>query len=318
MAELGVLNCDVSRANTGWGRCAWEPGLIVGAIPVPKGYSIVNADITDPAAWILALIHNDNDNLRGNPFPTFVGLEATIAEAQAESFGYGGTERSGVDFVTWMAKWRKGKMCSYKSVRTYDGTQEQNDWLYFDNKGRVLAWSTDDTTANGFDMMDIYVKSWTPAIQSANVDYQVGFTFEDATQLNDYIIAIETGLSYSELVAIQSVNLIQFSSITGGVFQITARESCGGVNLGETYTTTLAVVGAWRAYNNITGLAITISAVSYNAITGRYTVDLDGSDPDFTTATNGTRIELAPPSVLSGTYSVEWYKSIPLITTAIT
>lgn len=286
MAKINQIVCLGTDQNTGIARCTANLGLLKVAIAVPKGTYVTNTNMSDPITYIDSKIHHDTPASRWYPLPKFVNFEANNTAAGTQSFNYGNSKRVGTDVSVWTFQTIQGDLCGYKALEKFNGKNEEYDFYFMDHMGQL--WGRVKTTTSGevrlyaFTMDDVYVPTLVPGTNAATPEFKISFMFEDDTQLRGQLGLHQTGYDFNDLQGVNSVDITLIGSVgSNGTVIVEATTTCGGANLGDLFGSTLADAAAWILTAKDDGAEITLTSVSYNATTKRYTIDPDQTDTDY-------------------------------------
>lgn len=279
--------CAGSNGNTGIPACSWSPSNITGAIMLPKGKTYSKADIASFWSTLQADAKANTASSRIYPIGAFKAMEDNSTEIQIETDGYGGKSFVRDGDYDFTFEYKNG-FCFYQKLRTFHNKGSQFTVVFIDEINNVL-WGT--TASNGeftgFSLELLLVPNIKVNTGAAATKYYVRFGLADATELNDstYAVAFQSSQKLMQLSGLLDISLTQKSALTAlGVTTLSVKYNCNNEDLGDVYPTEIITPAIWSAKNKATGNAITVTTVTYNAVTKLVTVDLDSSDPDYPTA----------------------------------
>lgn len=158
----------------------------------------------------------------------------------------------------------------------------------------------------------VWAAPWKPNDGSKSAMYTMQFVFQPRF-INEMLGVVVATSAITDVVGLQDVVLARNTWVEAtGVVNVNAISKCG-TNLGEVYSTELALTAVWKATNAATGAVITVSAAAYVASTKTFNVTLDTADTDFPAGTQGILFDLAANSVLESN-SIIGYESAGALT----
>lgn len=149
----------------------------------------------------------------------------------------------------------------------------------------------------GFSLAEFYVQLAKFATASEPAKYPFDVTLNDITeykenlglvQLDATVLNISGNRDVVLALGAQAVNVAKVLAI-----------STGGKNMGDTYSTELAVVGAWTATNKQTGASMTITSVSWDSANSRFNITVDTTLYTALGSGDEVTIDLADAAALS-------------------
>lgn len=299
-AVLGAASCT-NYANTGVVPCTVEPSIFSNAIAIPKGFVIPNASLITSAvlnAYITAKFITDSRSARWFLVPQMTDLKDDTGDPVTESRNnYKATVQSKPYDWTYRLN---TKLCGYKSVfNLLQYKQDLFDFLFIDDMGTIIGTSAADATGaaglGGFSMFEVFVADWTQKVANTNPMYHISFRLLNNTQMTTGSVMMQSNFTVANnTMGLVNVKLQQGAGTnTAAHIFVKGSMGCGGTLLGTDWGSVLNVTAAWLVFNTATGAAITVSAVSYSAITGDF-------DLTITSSTGVTAIVgMAAPSVLT-------------------
>lgn len=301
MSIENQLNCVSKKVkNTGFGNCVVDIGTMRGIIYVPKGTVLDTSTLAAFKTALSALINNDDYLLRGYPVHNFVGPTDGSEDLVIQTFPYGGKAVVREGDYDWTFQFTDGRFCLNIALRGMN--QIDQDFFIYDANARIYGTDPGDGSAT-IKAIEPTLK-WTAPFKlndGANVTvYGTRVAFQPS-QINENVRFVDLGGTNGGLAYIKSLKGLQDIALTKisravAVLKIGAFTSCGSVNIAETYDTELAVASLWRAYA-VSGNALTITSVAYDANVKGFTVTIDATDPDYV-AGEPITVGLGPVSVL--------------------
>lgn len=293
--------CAGSNGNTGIPACSWSPSNITGAILIPKGKSYTKADIATFWSTLQADAKANTASQRIYPIGSFKSIEDKSSEVQIETDGYGGKTFVRDGDYEFMFEYKNG-FCFYQKLRTFHNKNSQFTVAFIDEVNNVL-WGTTNTAGEftGFSLELLIVPNIKVNTGAAATKYYIDFGLSDATEINDltYAVQFTSSEKLMQLTGLLDITLGVEVAITAlGLVQLSAKYNCNNENLGDIYPTEIITPAIWSARNKATGNAITVTTVTYNALTKRISVDLDSTDTDYPTSGGVAVITLGTVSAL--------------------
>lgn len=156
---------------------------------------------------------------------------------------------------------------------------------------------TSDGKLTGFSLAEFYVQLAKFATASEPAKYPFDVTLNDITEYKENLGLVQLDSTVLNISGNRDVVLSLEAQATN-VAKVKAIAT-GGKNLGDNYSTELAVVGAWTATNKTTGAPITLTSVSWDATNERFNITVDSTA--YTALGSGTKvtIDLADAAALS-------------------
>lgn len=274
---LNDPNCATVGGNTGTPGCAFNPGLIVGAMLVDKDktFTITTAAafITEVQGMVLA-----GASARAYPIYKFSSVEDKSTEPGFKELGYGSrqpTSDGKYDFVFTMTQ---GGHCHNNQLMKFNNDHSKRV-IFFDENNMVIGTKTGAATVKGLELEFFKAHPFKIATgKDAPAEFKVEFALSKPSELNEDIAYFDLGASpessFQGLLDIEMYDLGAGSAATKHVIGI--RSVCDKVNLYDSYSATI-----------VSGVATVFSAAIAgvnDVITGIATVPaLKGFELDFTT-----------------------------------
>lgn len=313
MSTINALSCITDAGNTGVGACFFDPKNIIGAILAPKGYEF---DVTTPQATLIAATHNAAKGSRLYPVYDLEAVTDGSEDKTVQTMPTGQKHVVREGFNDWKFQFVSGGLSLLKNLRKFNGSAW--DFYFLDANGNLLGIAGSTSTklkaipsTGGF--------FWGGPFKlndgSKITEYMAQFVF-NVKYLNDLFKFVALGFDAPSLVyGLQDLNLTSTVNATSGSYNVTVVTDATQTNMGDVAPTTLAAGGAWVASDPVTGNAITILTVTYNATSKLFVVALDKTDPDYPTPGSGVKvsIDLAAPAALQA-LGVDGYESTGAVT----
>ena len=282
---MNIFSCVAGTANTGFSNCSYSPGLIEGALLVPKGTEFTPTQIQSMLTTITDMLANDTKADRAQVIKTFVGMEDKSSEGVYETTGYGGNRKIRQGKYQWQFEYSKGAMCLHKKISTLDNKQDLFDVIWIDTENNCLLGVKSGDNFKGFALELIDVPNFKMNTGASDSKYYVQFAMQDPREMNLYSAIVEFDESVnllSELTSLKDMELSVHTAMTSlGVIKLYVKDGCGSANLADTYGAELDTSTLWTATNAATGGSITVTSVTYASATGTINIDLDSADTDY-------------------------------------
>lgn len=310
MANLNELSCLTTAGNTGVGSCFLDFKNIVGAILAPKGYELdLSANSGDVQTTLAAACLNASKALRLYPVFDFEQTTDSSEQATVQTMNTGSKHVVREGFNDWQFQYVAGGLSLHQSLRKFNG----NAWDFFfvDADNKILGVEGSDTdhikaipSTGGY----FWATPWKVNDGSKIAEYMLQFVF-NVKYSNDLVKFVKCDFDIpSTIYGCEDVTLTGVADETSGTYNITAKTSSVGTNLGDVVGSTLASASLWVATNSETGAGVDITSVSYDSTNKYYQIACDTSDTDYPGTGQHIKIDLAAPSVLDAA-GVEGYES---------
>lgn len=299
-------------ANTGVGSKFAQLGFIKGLIFVPAGKQYPTSSVAALKAAIEADIIADSPADRAYPLQGFVKPTDSSTKPVTETFPTGAIAVVNNGFYDLEYQFLRGGYNLSVAMQKNNG----RSWWFFIIDDQVALRGVD--AGPGF-MTGINPNlAYTPpavmntgtnvAVYSTRVNFtpdQVGVNgcFVDFSQ--------DGGLNYlTNLNGLLDVNVYQALARSSGVLKVGASIANDTVNLHDDFASDLAVTGAWRVRNTLTGKPLTVTAVADDPTDNGWSVTVSSSDANYTATAGGLQVALVGPTeleaLISGGYESNW------------
>ena len=292
MTVVNKISCAITDANTGVGTCTFKPENIVGALHVPVGYSISEADLASVDDVISAIQNSilDTSSARVYPVFRFVSMTDSSEEETVTTEGYGDKEIVKDGAYEWVFKHKKGGMSLHNKLRLKN--QKKYDVMFFDKKNVLFGSLNSDGTLGGFSTDYIYEKKLKIADGSNATIFETRYAMPKPEELNENIGVVQLTSDPEELFkGILDVELVQVA-VASGVATVKVQTVGDEVNLYDSYSTALAVGSLWLVKK--AGVPVSVTSVTADA-------DNEAFDIAFT-GTGVHTIELTTPALLAAAH----------------
>ena len=267
----------IYAANTGTPGCAFNPGLIVGAMLVDKDKTFT---ITTAAAFIteVQLLCLAGPSTRSYPIYKFSAVEDKSTEPSFKELGYGSRQPTSDGKYDFVFEMTQGGHCHNNQLMHFNNDHSKRV-IFFDENNMVIGTKTGATTVKGLEMEFFKAHPFKIATgKDAPSQFKVEFALSKPAELNEDIAYFDLGASpessFQGLLDIEMFDLGAGSAVTKHVIGI--RSICDKVNLYDAYSTTLVSAFATIFTAAIAGVNDVITAAT--AVPA-----LKGIELDFTT-----------------------------------
>jgi hypothetical protein len=308
MAKINQLKCAVVGGNTGLpSSCTFNPDLIVGAIAMPKGTLITEANLASFQTYLAAKFINDTYSSRFHRFGKFEGMDDQSEDRVQHTYPYGRKITTKDSVYQWMFTYIDGAMCAHKNYLQFKDREDEFEFLFVDKSGNFLGTIYYSTTTNerkvkGIKLSELYPANWKPKDGSNETVYSLTFGIKNARDLNENLAVIQTDFDVFDMDVVMDAEIVLLEAIDGsGDVDMTIIAGCGGSqNLVDLYGTALVATANINVTNAETGAAITKTSVTVagNSPDKYFTLNLDFSDTDYPASGKYIRVDLVAPSVL--------------------
>lgn len=308
MARINQLLCSVVGGNTGLpASCTFNPDLIIGAIAVPKGTLIGEADLADFETYLSDGFIHDTYGSRFFRFGKFEGIDNQSEDRQQQTYPYGRktTIRDAVYY--WTFTYLDGAMCAHKNYLQFKGRENEFEWFFVDKSGNVLGTTkysatTSERKFKGIKLSEFYPNNWKPKDGSNETVYSLGFGIANAKDLNENLAVVQTDFDIFDMDVVMDAEIVLLEAIDGsGDVDMTILAGCGGsTNLVEEYGTNLVATGNLTVTNAATGAAITKTSVTVAGTSPNkyFTLNLDFADTDYPASGGFIAVKFASVSTI--------------------
>lgn len=286
---MGQVDCLKSVNNTGAAKCPFDIEQIVGAIHVPKDSKLTAAEMLVLKTAIDANIQMVSKAGRWFPVQTFVNVEDKSSELQMETTGYGGTRIGPDGKYHWVFE-HDGKLSGHKQLSSFHNMQSDYAVYFIDGKifdnGAIIGVDKGDGNLYPFPVEMMYVplfKIGGAAGSKASIGYQL-LNSDDLNQNVQYV-PLPSTMRPSSIVGLEQTYLAMTSATLSSTGACTLELRGDTTNLYDRYSTNFGNI--IKAYNNVTGAAITITSTTPNAIAKNFAMDLDSADMDWPASAGG-------------------------------
>jgi hypothetical protein len=304
MATVNSLQNNISSKNTGLTSSFFDPKLIKGALIVPKGYIIAAADLATLQTKLLADAANDNKASRIYPIANFLDFKDASEKVIKQTFGYGVSKTVRDGAYTWQFQFTKGGHTLNSAIRAFNG--DAWDYIFVDKNGTLIGQIYADPVTGALGIqsipsIDLYAEPFALNDGKKVAEYMVNFSFfpEYINELVGFIS--DAGFSTLDVVkGLKDINLSGVGSATPGTYTITLTDAMK-VNLFGSISNLSGAGGIaqWVVLNDVTGAAITISAINLNANAKAFDLVLSVADPDYPAGATKISFNLVGPTALA-------------------
>jgi hypothetical protein len=306
MATVNSLQNNVASRNVGLTTSFLDPRLIKGALIVPKGYTILAADLAALQTKLLADAAANSKAARIYPIANLVDFKDSSEKAIRQNFGYGPSKTVRDGAYTWQFQFTKGGHTLLSALRIFNG--DAWDYLFVDSKNVLIGQIYVDpvTGAKGVQAIpsiDFYAEPFSLNDGKKVAEYLVNFSFfpEYVNELIGFIS--DAGFSILDTVkGLKDVNLAGVGSATPGTYTITLTDAMGVNLFGNIANLTGAANAQWVVTNDVTGLVIPVTSVNSNATAnggaGAFDVVLPTAHANYPAGATKIAFNLVGPTAL--------------------
>lgn len=300
--KLNYVQTSSGTANLGVPtEKSWDPGIIRGAVAIPKGTIITAANAAAFTDYLQARLILDAKTDRWQRFPRFVELEDQSTDKQEKEYNYGDKVIIRDSVYQFQFLFIEGGFPAYQAVLNMKGRERDFDILFYDHQ--MSFWGTRAVTTDaedgmkGFSLNQIYVDNWKPKDGSENHMYAVAFSFADATQFTNSFMHLDTDIDLFALNVVKTLAVDPLTALDGGDVNLGITSLSGAVNYVEKYGSSI-VASLFTITEQSTGNAITLTGISVGGVgANAHTVmDIDEADTDYPASTEKLVISSAAPS----------------------
>lgn len=291
MGNIRVAQTATSK-NTGRIGAQLMPSFAKAIVLVPYAWNLAIADTLSNDDIVALLINAVEQGLsavnvyadRFQLIGQFESFEDKSEAANAQKLGFGkevysnrGTQRH--DYT-----YDNGGMNYHNKVLSFSGKEKLYKALVIDAQGVIYGANQRDPATGlvigiqGIELSNLFVHDRMEANYQTEATFRISVTFLSNAERNEECYAVATGrtglISAFEAMTVNDVQIVGpvFTATRVMTFQLKA--GSGSVNLGDTFGSTLANIGAFVAANKGSGTSVAITSVTYSAVTKLYTVTL--------------------------------------------
>ena len=234
---LNDPGCATYGGNTGTPGCAFNPGLIVGAMLVDKDKTFT---ITTAAAFIteVQLMCLAGASARAYPIYKFSEIEDKSTEPGFKELGYGNRQPTSDGKYDFIFKMTQGGHCHNNQLMKFNNDHSKRV-IFFDENNMVIGTKTGATTMKGLEMEFFKAHPFKIATgKDAPSEFKVEFALAKPHELNQNIAYFDLGASpESSFQGLLDIEMYDTGlTSTAGVFHIGIRSICDKVNLYDSYS----------------------------------------------------------------------------------
>lgn len=282
---INTIVCASSKANTGRGPCAAPDAPTVWKIAGPKGWTLSEADLVDPAATFKTKLVADSRATRLFAIGPLTDVDPQIVETVFTTSGNGSRFVAKEATVNFSYEMMGATNCDQKMLLGFDNSQRSydfmdfraNEWLV--GQKRVSSTLPNAVSIGGYKPQLVYVPMRTAPTYAAvsNAYIQFNHLNPKIEQGNEAAVNL-SGLDLDTIFREYAVQTVEFTLAatltTTGVIPIYAIAGCGqNMGLTENYGGTLTAA-CFKAVNGNTGATLAITSISVNSTTGAITITL--------------------------------------------
>lgn len=244
----------------------------------------------------------DNPALRIYPIPNFFSFKDSSEKAVEQKFDYGQVQTVRDGIMDWQFDFRLGGLNLSNALRGYNGYAWS--FLFVDSKNQLVGTQGVDSLGNNtiaaISPIEFYQDPFIPNDGKKLATYTSKFRFL-AKYVNELVAYVTTAPFdiVGTIKGLQDLILTGVESSTPGTYNVTVTSRVGGINVGALFSTALASVSLWVSNNDATGVAITITGVTWNAAGGYFALALTVTSPPYPAIGAKLDINLVGPTELA-------------------
>lgn len=323
MAYLFQLPCANFTGNTGIPvTCTLNPDELIGLLAIPKGTTFTAAQLAAFQTTLQAGLVNDTYGSRYHRIGQFEEIDDQSEDRVQKTFGYQRKVTIQNGKYYWNFRYLDGAFCMHQSLINFRNREQEFDYLIVDKSNNFIGTYKLDATTNaylykGVSVTELYENDWKPKTGDDENSYILSMGIRDSAQLNKYMANVTADFDFWALNTVKDVRISSLGALSGiGTVNLGIYAACGGLNLVQTYGSTIANVARFSAKNTATGATITISSVTVGGVgQNSYLIfDMDVSDTDYPAIGSQITIDMVAPSVLVAA-GLDYFDGEPLILT---
>lgn len=289
-----------------------------GTIPVVNT-ATVPALSTALRTQLINDMQNNNKALRIYPVPNFFTFKDSSEKAIEQKFDYGQVQTVRDGIYDWEFDFRLGGLNLSNALRSYNGYAWS--FLFIDAKNQILGTqavdSTGANTIGAISPVEFYQNPFMPNDGKKLATYTAKFRFlpKYINELVAYVTTAQFDI-LSNITGLIDLTLTGVASGVAGTYNVTVTSRVGGVNVGALFSTALAAPTLWTSAADATGLAVTVSTVTWNA-TGNYFSVVVATTGNYPAVGALLDINLVGPSTLAAALVPGYESTGPAVITRV-
>lgn len=289
LSYMSTVDCLKTVSNTGASKCPFDIEQFGAMIAIPTGSYLTASELLTLKTSLEAKIANNTKALRWYPIGTFTNCENKSTEMQIETEGYGGSV-VGADGKYHFLFTHNGKMSLHTALKTLHKMHESFDIIFIDFKwqdnGALVGVDRGDGNFYGYPLEMLYVPNYEIGTDKGGKG-KIGVQLLNSSDFdtNWAFVALPANMRPNTIKGLEPTKLVQTSATLSSTGVVTLKWMGSTTNLYSRFSGSFDNV--IKAYNAVTGQAITVTTVSANAIAETFTIDLDSSDTDWPASAGG-------------------------------
>jgi len=284
--KLVGSNCSTNVRSSGTKGCPFFPGNAKGHILVPYDFAVAVAETdsdTTIASAIIAAIQaafvEDVYSEAAQFFGKYVGFEDKSEAAPMQKFNYNISTKVGR--TKYMHEYQHMKGMDYHNfMLTFQGKHEDYKVITVEDGGRIRGAKKYDANGNlthfmGLELDGIDVNDMKEGTINQKPEFKCMLTYADASELNENAFVVSTGVNMFDVIAAVEVTDLYAIPFAGAarVHPFMIKTIDGSINVADTLGTLLDDTSLIKScVNKTSGVAIAVTSVAVNTLTGKYVV----------------------------------------------
>ena len=265
--------CSTSYANMGKDQCFLVPGMIKGAIAIPKTKYFTAADVADFKTVLQALTLEATVSERIFPLFRFEAIEDGSEDATIESLGYGGKAYVREGSYDFKFRYVDGGACLNKVL--HGSELSQYKWLLVDSNNVIFGTINSDGYLAGLTTNFVQALPMKFNDGSASPMFRVQFNFSKPSELNKDMGYVQCDFDVEqEVKGLIDLEIREVASIEDSI-TVQVLTNCGKIDLYDTYADELADATMWTLTK--AGVTVAISGVTKDTTNKGWTLAFTGS-----------------------------------------
>lgn len=317
--KIAGLQCSTNVRSSGTKGCAFFPGNVKGHIVVPYDFAVAVAETdsdetiaTNIVAAIQAAFGADAYAEAAQFFGKYVGFEDKSEVAPMQKYNYNISTKVGRTKYVHEYQHRKGQDY-HNFMLTFQGKHEDYKVIQVEDGGRIRGvkkYSTAGALTHfmGLELDGIDVHDTIASTIDQEAGFKVALTYANAAEMNEDAFVVATGVNMFDVIAAVEVTDLYAIPFTAAarVHPIMIKTIDGSVNVANTLGTLLDDTSLIKScVNKTSGVAIAVTSVAVNTLTGKYMVTFTAGSGYVNAQT--AIIEFADVSDLHA-LDADWYR----------
>lgn len=285
--QIAGLKCFSKGRSTGRAGCKFMPGVAKMHVLVPYDWSLdITPGMSDDAivaALVAAIVAGETEDVyasRFQPIGRYISFDDKSEAPTVQSFNLGSKSKVNDGVYIHEYTYDEGGLDQHIAIRSFDGKNDQYKTLIIDSAGVVYSTNKYDesgalTAIQGIELSALDVYPFKSATYPTEAEFRVGYTYANASELNEDLFAIKVGSSIFSIIDANRVIdlvLIPFTATGARVHPFIIETVSGSINVADTLGAALEDPTAIVAVNKTSGVSIAVTSIALNALTKKYVV----------------------------------------------